>query len=529
MIVDALTQTPSEQKESEPLLISGQVICLEAIERAAIGRDKVSLCPRACERMRRTRAVVDQIVAEGRPVYGVSTGFGRLCDFAISPDDLEELQLNLVRSHCCGVGPLLSKAETRAMMLLRANVLAIGNSGARPELALALCDFLNAGIWPEVPSKGSVGASGDLAPLAHIALCLIGEGFCVFEGVRMPTVEAMRYAGLEPLQLRPKEGLSLINGTQALTAVGALAVLRLERLTRLADIAASLTADSLRGHSSPFDPRIHDARPHRGQGESARLLREMLEGSEIQVTNDQAARRVQDAYSLRCIPQVHGAVRGAVEHVRGTVEIETGSATDNPLVFEDGSVRSGGNFHGAPLAMAYDYAAIAAASLVGICERRVERLLNPDLNEGLPAFLAPTPGLSSGLMIAHVTLVALLNEIKVLCSPASIDNLPTSAGTEDHVSMGMTAALKLRSIVENAERCIAIELIAAVEALEHRRPLRTGHRGRAVAEIVRSTVPPLLKDRVLSQDIENLAEEIALDRLRKDFLKSTELRQEVAA
>ncbi|AIE86778.1 histidine ammonia-lyase [Fimbriimonas ginsengisoli] len=489
--------------------LAGQSLVLEAIEAVSRNGQQVGLTDDAVSRMSASRQAVEKIVSDRVPVYGISTGFGRLCDVSIPLPQLEQLQLNLVRSHCCGLGEPLSEPETRAMMLLRANVLALGYSGARPAVAQALCDLLNHRITPHVPSKGSVGASGDLAPLAHVAQCLIGEGWCRHEGVRKPAAEALSAAGLSPLKLGPKEGLSLINGTQALTAVGALMTLRAERLVRLADAVGAMTVEALAGVHAAFDSRIHSARPHPGQGESAAQLRAMLEESEIMPWRTERNSRVQDAYSLRCMPQVHGAVRGVINHVRSIVEIETGSATDNPLVFDDGTVVSGGNFHGAPLAMAYDYAAIALTDLVGISERRVERMINPDLSEGLPPFLSPEAGLGSGFMIAHVTVVALLNEMKVLSSPASIDNLPTSAGTEDHVSMGMTAALKLRTIVENAERCLAIELIAAAEGLEYRMPLQPGTGVLAMYRKLREMVPPLMADRALSEDIERVASEIA--------------------
>jgi len=452
--------------------------------------------------------VVDRIVEEGVPVYGISTGFGRLCDVTIPPEKLSRLQLNLVRSHCCGVGPLLSAPEVRAMMALRANVLAKGHSGARPALADALCDLLNHGIIPDVPSKGSVGASGDLAPLAHVALAVIGEGRCEYRGHRMPTAEALEAAGLKPVELGAKEGLALINGTQALTAVGALAVLRAQRLARLADLVGAMTVEALAGVHAAFDARIHEVRPHAGQIESAERVRGMLQGSTIHTWRAERNGRVQDAYSLRCLPQVHGAAHGVFHHAQSVVEVEAGSATDNPLVFEDGTILSGGNFHAAPLAMAFDYAAIALTDLVGISERRVERMVNPDLSEGLPPFLSPDAGIGSGFMIAHVTVVALLNEMKVLSSPASIDNLPTSGGTEDHVSMGMTSAVKLRQIVENAERCLAIEMIVAAEGLEYRLPHSPGLGVAKLYHLVRERVRPLDEDRVLSGDIERVAEAI---------------------
>jgi histidine ammonia-lyase len=494
------------------LELTGNYLTLEQIEEVAISGRQVGISTDSILRMNASRKVVDRIVAKGIPVYGVSTGFGRLCDVSIPLPHLEALQQNLVRSHCCGVGTPLSVPETRAMMLLRANVLAKGYSGARPNIALALCDLLNHGICPEVPSRGSVGASGDLAPLAHVALCLMGEGFCREDGIRIPSSIALERAGLRPIKLAAKEGLSLINGTQALTAVGALAVVRAQRLVMLADQIGAMTVEALAGVHSAFDERIHAVRPHRGQIESATHMRSLLVDSEILTWRNQKNKRVQDAYSLRCIPQVHGAVRDVFSHVRSLVETECNSATDNPLVFENGEVLSGGNFHGAPLAMGFDYAAIATTDLAGISERRVERLVNPDLSEGLPPFLSPEAGLGSGMMIAHVTVVGLLNEMKVLCSPASVDNLPTSGGTEDHVSMGMTAALKFQKIVDSAEHCLAIEMMCAAEGLEYRRPMKPGAGVASLYEQVREHVAPLRSDRVLSEDIKNLAHEISLGR-----------------
>lgn len=493
--------------------LNGECLPLEHIEAVAVAGRRVILSSEARAKMTATRNVVDRIVGTGLPVYGISTGLGRLCNVSIPLPQLEQLQLNLVRSHCCGVGELLPEAETRAMILLRASVLAMGYSGVRPEVAAALCDLLNRGITPEVPSKGSVGASGDLAPLAHMALLLIGEGWCQYQGKRQKASEALKAAGLKPIRLGPKEGLALINGTQALTAVGALAVLRASRLVRLADAIGAMSVEALAGVHSAFDSRIHSVRPHPGQAATAAQLRAMLKDSEILRWREERNDRVQDAYSLRCMPQVHGAVRGVLTHVRSVVETECRSATDNPMVFEDGTVLSGGNFHGAPLAMAFDYAAIALTDLASISERRIERMVNPDLSEGLPPFLSPEAGLGSGFMIAHVTAVALLNEMKGLATPASIDNLPTSGGTEDHVSMGMTSAVKLRNVVENAERCLAIELMIAAEGLEYRRPLKPGTGVLALHRRVREIVSPLLGDRVLSEDIERLFREVASGRL----------------
>ena len=445
-------------------------------------------------------------MARSGVVYGVSTGFGKLADVQIPTGELRQLQLNLVRSHACGIGRPLPTPEVRALILLRANVLTLGLSGIRLEVIELLCELLNRGVSPVIPEKGSVGASGDLAPLAHLALTLIGEGEASYGGKRLPSSEALGQAGLRPVVLEAKEGLALLNGTQAMHAVGGLALLRAKRLSRVADVAGAMSLEALKGTPTAFDPRIHEARPHPGQRAVAENLSRLLRDSEIRESHLEGDPRVQDAYSLRCMPQVHGAVRGALAHCEEVFGIESGSATDNPLVFaETGDVLSGGNFHGAPLALALDYAAIALTDLMSMSERRTDRLVNPDLNEGLPPFLAPHAGTHSGFMILHVASVALLNEAKVLCHPASVDNLPTSGGKEDHVSMGMTGALKLRTIVENAENLIAIELLCGAEALEFRRPLKAGLGVEQAYERVRAISPAVNDDRALSSDIERVA------------------------
>jgi histidine ammonia-lyase len=400
------------------------------------------------------------------------------------------------------------------MLLLRANVLATGFSGARPLVIETLIAMLEKGVTPVIPEKGSVGASGDLAPLAHLALAAIGEGEAYYKGERLPGAVALERAGVASLQLEVKEGLALLNGTQAMGAVGALALHRAERLARLADVAGAMTLEALRGTPVAFDERIHLARPHAAQVAVAAHLRELLSDSEIRRSHLDNDPRVQDAYSLRCMPQVHGAVRMALAHARDVVEVESGSATDNPLVFsETGEVLSGGNFHGAPLALVFDYAAIALTDLVSITERRIDRLVNPDSNEGLPPFLTSHPGISSGFMMLQVTAVALLNEAKVLAHPASIDNVPTDGGKEDHVSMGMTSATKLRAIVRLAELATAIELMAGAQALEHHAPLTPGRGVKQAYEIVRRHVPPLTQDRAMAGDIEKLKAAI----VRGDF------------
>ncbi|MGC2637814.1 MAG: histidine ammonia-lyase [Acidobacteriaceae bacterium] len=490
----------------EPLLLAGQPLPLEQIAEVALGGRAAALDPDALPAIQASRAVVDRLLAGGGTAYGINTGFGKLSDMRIEPGQVRDLQHNLVRSHACGLGVPLPEDEVRAMLLLRANVLAKGFSGVRPELIEGLIYLLNHRIHPVIPSRGSVGASGDLAPLAHLALALIGEGMVHQEGRVVPAAMGLLKAGIAPLTLEAKEGLALLNGTQAITAVGSLAVGRAARVTELADLAGAMTLEALKSTPTPFDERIHAVRPHSGQIAAAAHLRELLADSEIRESHRHNDPRVQDAYCLRCMPQVHGAVRDALAHTRATIEIETGAATDNPLIFAaEGDILSGGNFHGAPLALALDAAAIAMTTLMGITERRIDRLVNPDINEGLPPFLSKTPGVSSGLMIAHVAAAALLNEAKVLAHPASADSVPTSGGKEDHVSMGMTAALKFRQIVENAERMLAIELLCAAQGLEYRLPLQPARRvGEAVA-VVRRHVRALAEDRVLAPEMEALA------------------------
>ncbi len=486
--------------------LSGRPLTLEQIASVAIACEPVEVAHSALATIRASRRVVEEIVARRAVVYGISTGFGKLADVHIPPDKLEQLQMNLVRSHCCGIGQPLSQPEVRAMMLLRANVLTLGFSGIRPEVIQLLVEMLNRRVWPVIPEKGSVGASGDLAPLAHLALSLLGEGDAFFQEQRMPAEAALQKAGLHATDLQAKEGLALLNGTQAMHAVGGLALMRAKGLVQMADVAGAMSLEALLGTPVAFDERIHNARPHPGQRAVARHLLALLRESEIRASHLTGDLRVQDAYSLRCMPQVHGAVRGALAHCEDVLAIESGSATDNPLVFTDnGDVLSGGNFHGAPLALALDYAAIAITDLMSISERRIDRLVNPDLNEGLPAFLAQQPGMQSGFMIAHVAAVALLNEAKILAHPASVDNLPTSAGKEDHVSMGMTAALKLRTVMDNAEHLFAIELLAAGEGLEFRRPLKAGIGVERALAALRTIAPRLEEDRVLAGDIERVA------------------------
>lgn len=485
--------------------LTGRRLRLDDLAAIASG-SPVRLGKEAATRMKRTRAIVERIIDEGRVVYGINTGFGKLSDVTVPRTQLRALQINLVRSHACGVGPPLSVAETRAMMALRTNVLALGTSGARPEVAEHIVAMLEAGVHPWIPESGSVGASGDLAPLAHLALAAIGEGRVLGPGGKGRSARsALTSAGLKPLRLEAKEGLALLNGTQAIAAVGGLALRRALRCLDAATAAGAMTLEALLGTPVAFDARIHEARGQAGQIAIAAQLRAILDRSEIRESHRENDPRVQDAYCLRCMPQVHGAALDALRTAQEIVEIETGAATDNPLVFDDGSILSGGNFHGAPLALQLDFAAIAITDLMSISERRIDRLVNPDLNEGLPPFLAPNAGVSSGFMIPHVTAAALLNEAKVLAHPASVDNVPTSGGKEDHVSMGMTSALKLRRIVDHFERVIAIELLAAAEGVEYRHPLRPGKGVTPWFDAVRRVVPPVRRDRALGEDIERLA------------------------
>ena len=502
-------QPSSTLRFVEAIELAGGPLTIEQIEAVAEGRVRVALADSAEERLKASRHVIENALAGGQVVYGVNTGFGRLAGIRIPSSELQHLQLNLVRSHACGVGSPLSEAETRAAVLLRANTLALGYSGVRVELVQHLLAMLERNILPVIPEKGSVGASGDLAPLAHLALAVIGEGQVVYQHHLMRASEAFRRAALRSPSLEAKEGLALLNGTQAMAAVGALALFRAERLAGLADAAGAMSLEALRGTPVPFDERIQAVRPHPGQRRSATRLRWLLRESQIRQSHLLNDPRVQDAYSLRCMPQVHGAVWDVFSHLRTLIEVESGSATDNPLVFADaGEVLSGGNFHGAPLALAFDYAAIALADLASMSERRIARLVHPDLNEGLPPFLTIHPGIASGFMVPQIVAVSLLNELKVLAHPASIDSLPTSGDQEDHVSMGMTAATKLRTMVGNAERIFAIELLTAAEGLEYRAPLQPGRGVQQVYEAVRAKAARLTADRSLAEDIEQLAQAI---------------------
>jgi histidine ammonia-lyase len=516
------------------LHIDGDQLTLADLSEAVYQRRPVLLAPDARQKVLASRAVVEEIVRENRVAYAVTTGVGKLSDTRIPPDQVRDLQINLLRSHAAGVGTPLSETVVRAMILLRANSLAKGFSGVRPLLIDSLCEMLNRGVHPIIPSQGSVGASGDLAPLAHLALVLAGEGEALYQGKRLRGVEALAAAQVKPVVLEAKEAISLINGTQAMLAIGTLSLITAQTLVDTADVLGALTLDALRGTTVAMDERIHRARPHSGQLQSARNVRRLLEGSEIRQSHIDC-NRVQDAYSLRCIPQVHGAVRDTLAYCRQVFETEMNSAVDNPLVFispqaqreplrpsrvpavddrrvspateepNSGDVLSGGNFHGEPLAFALDYLAIALSALAGISERRIERMVNPSLNEGLPPFLAADAGLNSGFMMPQVTAAALVSENKVLAHPASVDSITTSGNKEDFVSMGMSAALKLERVVANTTNVLAIEAATAAQAVEFLAPLKTSPRLQRVHAAIREVSPKVTHDRVLADDFAKLA------------------------
>ncbi|HSQ61648.1 MAG TPA: histidine ammonia-lyase [Polyangiaceae bacterium] len=503
-------------RESGPLLV-GASITPEDLEAVARHGRQVALDPAAREKVALSRAAVEAIAAAGDAapnVYGVNTGFGALSETRISAADIRALQRNLVRSHSTGVGTPLAVDEVRGIMLLRAQVLALGHSGVRPSVLELLLSMLDRNVVPRIPSQGSVGASGDLAPLAHLALAMIGEGEAAIAGPHEPAPNyrdagaVLRDAGLEPVTLEAKEGLALINGTQLMASLGTLALLDAERLCEAADVAGAMSLEALKGSARPFDDRLHRARPHPGQGTVAQNLRALLADSEIMESHKHCG-RVQDAYSLRCMPQVHGATRDALGFVRDVLSRELNSVTDNPSVFLDeggeADLISGGNFHGQPLAIALDLAAIAVAELANISERRVEQLVNPALSTGLTPFLAAGSGLHSGFMIAQVAAASLVSENKVLCHPAAVDSIPSSAGKEDHVSMGSVGALKLRRVVENVRRALAIEIMTAAAGLDQRKPLTPSKGVRAALAHVREHIAPMTEDRPLYRDIEAAA------------------------
>jgi histidine ammonia-lyase len=489
------------------VILNGESLTLAEVSAVAGGDEPVSISEEALRRMAHSRGVVEMLAAGEEPVYAVNTGVGLLADKRISAGELEHLQHNVVRSHACGIGEPLPGGVVRAMMLIRANVLAKGLSGIRPLVAERLCELLNRGVTPVVPSRGSVGASGDLAPLAHVALALIGEGEAEYERRCLGGGEALRSAGLEPLVLAPKEGISLINGTQAMLAIGCLELEAARTLAVTADVLCALTTDSLHGTPRAFDPRAHAARPHPGQMASAARMRRLMEESEIRESHVHCP-RVQDAYALRCAPQVHGAVHDAIQTAAAVFAIELNAATDNPLVLGD-EILSAGNFHGEPVALQLDYLAIALTALGGISERRVDRLVNPALSEGLPPFLAREAGLESGYMMPQVTAAALVAENRVLATPATVGSIPTSGNKEDFVSMGMTSALKLQQVVANTRHVLAIEALCAARALEFLRPLRTSPRLEQAYRLLRLAAPEPDSDAPFTPRIEAVSKIIA--------------------
>ncbi|SHE77663.1 histidine ammonia-lyase [Seinonella peptonophila] len=484
------------------IYLDGHHLTFKQIKKVLDYEEEIEIHKEAWKRIETSRQTIEKLIQEDLVVYGVTTGFGKLSDVIIPQNQVEQLQMNLIRSHAVGVGKPLSERIVRAMILLRVNALAKGYSGICKETLQLLVDCLNAGIHPVVPSQGSLGASGDLAPLAHLALVLMGEGEAMVKGERLTGLDALERKGLNPIRLKAKEGLALINGTQAMTAVGVVTYLDASDLANWAEQFASLTFEALNGVIDAFDDQIHQVRAYPEQIEVAQNMRGYLEGS--QLTTHQGDLRVQDAYSLRCIPQVHGAIRQVLNYVKEKLEIEMNSATDNPLIFSDhGEVISGGNFHGQPIAFAMDFLKIALAELANIAERRIERLVNPQLS-GLPPFLSVNPGLESGFMIMQYVAAALVSENKTLAHPASVDSIPSSANQEDHVSMGMTAARHAYQVLKNSRRVVAIEAICAAQALEFREIEKCSPHSKSLYRQIRKWVPPLTGDRVLANDVERL-------------------------
>ncbi|MDP8204783.1 MAG: histidine ammonia-lyase [Candidatus Tenebribacter mawsonii] len=504
------------------VILTGNDLTLNQLSKIVYDRETVELHPESIKKIVKCRDYVDKIIEENRVVYGLTTGFGKFANIRIPKDHIEELQRNLILSHATGVGKNLSIEETRAVMLLRINVLVKGHSGIRLSTLQTLIDMLNIGVHPCIPEKGSVGASGDLAPLSHLALVLLGEGKAEYNGKIISGDEALKLAGIEPVVLKAKEGLALNNGTQVMTGVGALNLLRAERLCKIADVVACMSIDALMGTRSAFDVHIHDLRPHNGQRISAKNLNSLLIDSDLNQSHKYCS-NIQDAYSLRCTPQVNGAVRDALKYIRNTIEIEMNSATDNPLIFPDeDKVISGGNFHGEPIAFAMDTMAFTVSELANISDRRTEQMLNPALNNDLHPFLAPRPGLDSGFMIAQVTSAALVSENKILSHPASVDSIPTSANQEDHVSMGTIGAMKARTILDNVCVVFAIELMTACQALDCRK-INSSPALESVKNEVRKSVAHLDRDRILTDDINNLTQIIDSETIPNIINKFIEL------
>ncbi|MUK90684.1 histidine ammonia-lyase [Ornithinibacillus sp. L9] len=484
------------------VILTGSALTLQDVKQVVFKNEEVRLATDVVERIRMNRETVEQMLAEKKTMYGINTGFGKFSDVIIEDHDLDELQLNLIHSHACGVGEPFSEHISRAMLLLRANALVQGYSGVRPELVKQFIDYLNAGIHPVIPQQGSLGASGDLAPLSHLALALLGEGRVVYKGNQMDTEQALDQCGLTPITLKAKEGLALINGTQAMTAVGVVAYLEMEKLLHQSELIAAMTLEGLQGIIDAFDPDLHHVRGHQEQIEVAKRILQVLQDSKL--TTKQGELRVQDAYSLRCIPQVLGASWQTLYYAKEKLETEINAVTDNPLIFsEENKVISGGNFHGQPIAFAMDFLKLGIAELANISERRIERLVNPQLND-LPAFLSPNPGLESGAMIMQYSAASLVSENKTLAHPASVDSIPSSANQEDHVSMGTIAARHALQMLENTRRVIAIELICAMQAVEYRGIYKMASMTHAYYQQARTIVPSIRKDRVFSTDIEQL-------------------------
>ncbi|CAM3999836.1 histidine ammonia-lyase [Mesobacillus thioparans] len=486
------------------VVLTGESLTLEQIRQVCYQDEIVGISQESMEKVKKSREAVEKIVAEKRTIYGINTGFGKFSDVIIDERDVNSLQLNLIRSHACGVGDPFPEVVSRAMILLRLNALIKGYSGIRPVIVERLKELLNLQIHPVVPQQGSLGASGDLAPLSHLALVLLGEGKVFYQGKVCVTSEAYEKEGLEAIELKAKEGLALINGTQAMTAMGVVNWLEANDLAYQSEWIASLTMEGLEGVIDAFHPAVHAARGYQQQMDVAERMRDLLAGSKL--TTRQGEKRVQDAYSLRCIPQVHGASWQALDYVKEKLEIEMNAATDNPLIFDSGeTVISGGNFHGQPIAIAMDFMKIAVAEFASISERRIERLVNPQLND-LPPFLSPQPGLQSGAMIMQYSAASLVSENKTLAHPASVDSIPSSANQEDHVSMGTIAARHAYSIIQNVRRVLAIECICALQAVQYRGMEKMAPKTRAFYEDARKIVPSITEDRVFSEDIERLAE-----------------------
>ncbi|MEB6549012.1 histidine ammonia-lyase [Heyndrickxia sporothermodurans] len=484
--------------------LTGNTLTINEVKKVLFDNERVEIAKASMEKVNQSHEAVQRIVKEKKVVYGITTGFGKFSDVYIDSENVEELQLNLIHSHACGVGEPFPEIVSRAMLLLRANALSKGFSGVRPLIIETLVHFINAGIHPVVPQQGSLGASGDLAPLSHLALAIMGEGEVFYKGERVPTEVALNDTGIEPVTLQAKEGLALINGTQAMTAMGVVAYIEAEQLAKQSELISSITIEALQGIIDAFDEDVHVARGYQQQVDVARRMREYLSDSKL-ITR-QGELRVQDAYSLRCIPQVHGASWQALDYVKEKLEIEINAATDNPLIFDDGEkVISGGNFHGQPIAIAMDFMKIAVAELANISERRIERLVNPSLND-LPGFLSPEPGLQSGAMIMQYAAASLVSENKTLAHPASVDSIPSSANQEDHVSMGTIAARHAYQIIQNSRRVLAIEMICAMQGAEYRGTEKMATATKKFYDKGREIVPSIVKDRIFSKDIEALAE-----------------------